>query len=130
MLHSGPSKLRIFLTENPQSQSIASPKSKHFSPNTATIVNSMSHTTLGGFFLTLKNIITTIKKISPRACFYFRGSPGGSRTRDFLDENQASWTTRRRDHRLPVLDYIIALPKILAQFSCSLVKIEIASTKR
>ena len=25
------------------------------------------------------------------------GSPGGSRTRDFLDENQASWTTRRRD---------------------------------
>ena len=26
------------------------------------------------------------------------GSPGGSRTRDFLDENQASWTTRRRDH--------------------------------
>lgn|GEM_PF-7116065 len=25
------------------------------------------------------------------------GDPGGSRTRDLLDENQMSWTTRRRD---------------------------------
>lgn len=27
------------------------------------------------------------------------GDPGGSRTRDFLDENQTSWTTRRRDRK-------------------------------
>ncbi len=26
------------------------------------------------------------------------GDPEGSRTLDFLDENQTSWTTRRRDH--------------------------------
>lgn len=29
---------------------------------------------------------------------YFRGDPGGSRTRDLQDENLTSWTTRRRGH--------------------------------
>ena len=29
---------------------------------------------------------------------YLYGDPEGSRTLDFLDENQTSWTTRRRDH--------------------------------
>jgi hypothetical protein len=28
------------------------------------------------------------------------GDPGGVRTRDLLDENQVSWTTRRRDHQV------------------------------
>ena len=38
-----------------------------------------------------------------RAFFLGCGDPGGSRTHDFLDENQTSWTTRRRDHLHPIL---------------------------
>ena len=32
--------------------------------------------------------------------FFTDGDSGGVRTRDFLDENQTSWTTRRRNREI------------------------------
>lgn len=46
------------------------------------------------------NINDFLNKKHPLRVFfkYLYGDPEGSRTLDFLDENQTSWTTRRRDH--------------------------------
>lgn len=43
---------------------------------------------------------TPRNKTNPYGVNFASGDSGGSRTRDFLDENQTSWTTRRRNHSL------------------------------
>lgn len=54
---------------------------------------SLQRTRFAGSLLLQEN--TKVKHQAPGLVFYF-GDPCGIRTRDLLDENQISWTTRRR----------------------------------
>ena len=50
--------------------------------------------------------LRTIKKYDPSGSYFVPGDSGGSRTRDFLDENQTSWTTRRRNRIFTIIAYL------------------------